>query len=125
MITITERAAAAIQDVLKSQGERGHEGVRITAEAACACSSRYSVSVEQVAAAADLVLELKGFKVFIDPPSQRLLEGAIIDFVNSKETDAAFTVHTSPTGHHQHTEGSCGCSSEGCTCGTGGCSCQH
>ena len=83
MITLTERAAAAIKNLLKCQGERGYEGVRLTAEAACECSSRYGMSWEQVATPADLILERQGLKVFIDPTSQRLLEDAIIDFFDS------------------------------------------
>lgn len=83
MITITERAVAALKDYLKQEDKEDH-GFRVVAQQGC-CSLQYGFFLAEQAGKDDTVLDHEGLKLYIDPQSGSLLEGAKIDYVDGEE----------------------------------------
>ncbi len=84
MITITDSAKTKLISILEDEARQGH-GLRVTATRGMSpFAVDYGLSFVEPGAesAEDKVLEFEGFKVFIDPESAPLLDGAIVDYVS-------------------------------------------
>jgi len=79
-ITLTERAAARIREILSR--EPGKSALRIAVNGGGCSGFQYEFELADGAADDDLVIERAGVKALVDPVSQGFLEGAEIDFVD-------------------------------------------
>jgi iron-sulfur cluster assembly accessory protein len=79
-ITITERAAARIRDILAR--EPGKNALRIAVNGGGCSGFQYEFNLADAPAEDDLVIERGGVKALVDPVSQGFLEGSEIDFVD-------------------------------------------
>jgi iron-sulfur cluster assembly accessory protein len=79
-ITITERAAARIRDILAR--EPGKSALRIAVNGGGCSGFQYEFNLADAPAEDDLVIERGGVKALVDPVSQGFLEGSEIDFVD-------------------------------------------
>jgi iron-sulfur cluster assembly accessory protein len=79
-VTMTERAARRIGEILKS--EPAGSMLRVSVEGGGCSGFQYKFGFEQAKAADDLVLALNGATVLIDPMSVKYMAGAQIDYVD-------------------------------------------
>ena len=129
MLTLTDKATEKMKEALQQEGKPGY-GLRLVAQAgSCSCCGpAYGLFPEKETHSEDTVLSQGDVRIFIDPSSMALLEGATIDFIDHPEQGQGFTIKN-PNREAQE-KGECGCgsaeaSSEG-SCGCGGnCGCSH
>ncbi|RMD92741.1 MAG: iron-sulfur cluster assembly accessory protein [Calditrichaeota bacterium] len=84
MITVTEAAQERFRTILKEENREG-QGIRVTAHrGASPFSVEYSLAFVEPGEEhpADEIIEFEGFKIYVDPQSAPLVEGATIDFVH-------------------------------------------
>ena len=79
-VTLTERAARRIGEILKT--EPAGAMLRVSVEGGGCSGFQYKFDIEQARAADDLVLARDGATVLIDPVSVKYMAGAEIDFVD-------------------------------------------
>ncbi len=79
-VTITERAARRIGEILK--GEPAGSMLRVSVEGGGCSGFQYKFGFEQAKAVDDLVLARDGATVLIDPVSVKYMAGAEIDYVD-------------------------------------------
>jgi len=103
MLTVTDRAVAAI----KSVREDDTQGLRISVASGGCSGLKYNLGLESDAEKGDEVLEFGGVKVFVDPSSVMWLTGCVMDFVNAG-ADAGFIFENPNAG------GKCSCSGGSC-----------
>ena len=103
MLTVTERAVAAV----KSVREDDTQGLRISVASGGCSGLQYSLALENEAISGDEVLEFGGVRVFVDPASVMWLPGTVVDFVNAGN-DSGFIFENPNTG------GKCSCSGGSC-----------
>lgn len=103
MLTVTDRAAAAIRSVCTDE----FLGLRIMATSGGCSGIQYRMGLETEIEADDEVVELAGIKLLVDPASVMWLTGATMDYVESS-AGAGF-VFENPTAAK-----SCSCSSKSC-----------
>lgn len=77
MITITERAAAKIKEVLEQEGDNY---LRVFVQGGGCSGLQYGLKTEKETGNGDSIIEEHGANVLIDPISIRYLAGAEIDF---------------------------------------------
>jgi iron-sulfur cluster assembly accessory protein len=82
MLTLTDSSIKAVRRFLKNAPTLA-EGLRVTITGGGCSGFQYGLKLEEAAAAGDTVVESHGVKIFIDPASLPLIDGAIIDFVDS------------------------------------------
>lgn len=106
MITITENAQKKFLSVLEEENRQG-QGIRVAAKRGVSpFSVEYALAFVEPGQGhpADKIFEFEGFKVYIDPESAPLLEGAIVDFVHGlnesgfKITNPKTTAPPTPSG---------------------------
>ena len=79
-VTITERAARRIGQILKSEGDGAM--LRISVEGGGCSGFQYKFGVEKSRADDDMVITRNGVVVVVDPASVPFLEGSELDFVD-------------------------------------------
>ena len=79
-ITLTERAAARIRDILRD--EPGKSALRIAVAGGGCSGFQYEFELESATASDDHVIERDGAKVVIDAASIMYMLGSEIDFVD-------------------------------------------
>jgi iron-sulfur cluster insertion protein len=79
-VTLTDRAAARIRQVLSRQP--GKVALRVAVNGGGCSGFQYDFQLVETAADDDLVVEHDGVRALIDPVSLGFLEGAEIDFVD-------------------------------------------
>ena len=99
-VTITERAARRIGQILKSEGDGAM--LRISVEGGGCSGFQYRFDVERTRADDDLLIARDGAVVVVDPASVPFLAGSEVDFVDDL-IGASFRV-TNP-----NATASCGC----------------
>jgi iron-sulfur cluster assembly accessory protein len=99
-VTISERAARRIGQILKSEGDGAM--LRISVEGGGCSGFQYKFDVERTRAEDDLVLERDGAVVVVDPASVPFLAGSEVDFVDDL-IGASFRVA------NPNATASCGC----------------
>ena len=99
-ITITERAAARIRDIVLA--EPGKSALRISVEGGGCSGFQYEFALAAAANADDLVLSRDGATALIDPVSQVYMAGSEIDFVDQL-IGQSFKIH------NPQATASCGC----------------
>lgn len=99
-VTITERAARQIGQILKSEGDGAK--LRISVEGGGCSGFQYKFDVERDQAEDDLVIERDSAVVLVDPASAPFLAGSEVDFVDDL-IGASFRVN------NPNATASCGC----------------
>ena len=99
-ITVSERAARRIGDILK--GEPSGTMLRVSVEGGGCSGFQYKFDTDRTKAADDLVISRDGAVILIDPVSVNYMAGSEIDFVEEM-IGASFKV-TNP-----NATASCGC----------------
>jgi len=79
-VTISERAARRIGEILKSEGEGAM--LRISVEGGGCSGFQYKFDVERAQADDDMVIAREGAVVLVDPASVPFLAGSEVDFVD-------------------------------------------
>ena len=122
VITLTENAAATIQNLLVQKNVPNH-GLRVFVSGGGCSGMQYGMALEEEARPYDHVIETDGVKVFVDPTSLMYLQGATIDYEDSLmgggfRIDNPNAVSSCGCGHSFKTEGSAGAAQGGgCACG--------
>ena len=99
-VTLSDRAAKRIADILKSEPQPSALRVAVTGGG---CSGfQYNFALDEAQMVEDLVVEKNGAKVLIDPVSLDFLAGAEIDFTDDL-IGQAFKVN------NPNATASCGC----------------
>lgn len=105
MVTVSELASRKLSEVLAAQTEKVY-GLRVHAMAGCCSGPQYGMSLAGEAMPGDWEGEFGGVKFVVDPESAELLQGAIIDYVETPQ-GSGFTIQNPnavPT-----TGGGCAC----------------
>ncbi len=99
-VTISERAARRIGEILKSEG--GGAMLRISVEGGGCSGFQYKFDIEHARAEDDTVIERDSAVVLVDSASAPLLAGSEVDFVDDL-IGASFRVN------NPNATASCGC----------------
>jgi iron-sulfur cluster assembly accessory protein len=99
-ITVSERAARRIGDILKR--EPSGTMLRVSVEGGGCSGFQYKFDMDRTKAADDLVISRDGAVILIDPVSVNYMAGSEIDFVDDL-IGASFKVH------NPQAKASCGC----------------
>ena len=99
-VTISERAARRIGEILKTEGEGAM--LRISVEGGGCSGFQYKFDVDRDRAADDLVIERNGASVLVDSTSLELLKGSELDYVEEM-VGSSFKVK------NPNATSSCGC----------------
>ena len=99
-ITVSERAARRIGEILKAEGEGAK--LRISVEGGGCSGFQYKFDIDRAQAADDLVIRREGATVLIDQISVGYLAGSEIDFVDDL-IGASFRIN------NPQATASCGC----------------
>jgi iron-sulfur cluster assembly protein len=79
MITLTDLAANRLQAMLRQKGLPDH-GLRVFVQGGGCAGYQYGMAFEPTSREGDIVLEIKGVRIFVDPFSTPYLEGACIEY---------------------------------------------
>ena len=99
-ITLTERAAVRIRDILAR--EPGKTALRVAVNGGGCSGFQYEFVLAEVPSEDDLVIERGGVRALVDPVSQGFLAGSEIDFVDDL-MGQSFRIRT------PNATSSCGC----------------
>jgi len=127
MITLTERAATELKDLMSSQNKE-HAALRVWVAAGGCSGLSYGMALdENDPEADDKIFETDGVKLIIDSLSLGYMEGSSVDYVDDVlgggfKIENPNATSTCGCGSSFKTEGGGGCSSGGCGSGGGCCS---
>jgi iron-sulfur cluster assembly accessory protein len=82
MLTLTEKAQGKVKEILDAQPEP-YAGLRVQVVGGGCSGFQYHMGFEKQPNGGDEVLDLNGFKVFVDRGSSMYLDGTEIDFVEA------------------------------------------
>ena len=82
MLTVTDKAQGKVKEILESQPEP-FAGLRVQVVGGGCSGFQYHMGFEKQGNNSDEVLEMGGFKVFVDPGSSMYLDGTEIDWVEA------------------------------------------
>ena len=101
-LTLTERAADKVRDLMAQEPAGEAEVLRIAIQGGGCGGFEYALGFDRGATADDGEYEFYGVRVVVDPASARYLKGSTIDFVESLK-ESGFKVD------NPNASGSCGC----------------
>lgn len=104
-VTVSEVAAVEVKKFMDQEGvayDKG--GLRVSVQPGGCSGFRYGLLIEDQPAEDDLVLDMTGFQLFVDPFSAQYLNGITIDYVSSMQ-GSGFTFS------NPNSTGGCGCGS--------------
>ena len=104
MVTITERAAAKVRELLNAEGDPALTALRVAVEGGGCSGFQYALGFDSGPEDGDSVAELHGVRIVVDPYSLPYVDGADVDYVDGL-VDAGFRI-TNP-----NVEAACGCGS--------------
>ncbi len=102
LITLTERAAAKIRELMAGEPAGEAEVLRVAVQGGGCSGFQYGLGFDRGLQEGDHELELHGVPVVIDPFSAPYLKGAEVDYVDSIEA-AGFAIS------NPNATSSCGC----------------
>ena len=91
MLTLTEKAADKAKELFEEKGLDGQAALRVFVVGGGCSGYQYGMALARQADDEDLVMELEGVKIVVDPDSAIFLEGAQIDYVDDL-MKAGFTI---------------------------------
>src|SRR5205807_5666522 len=100
LLTVTERAATKIKELLAEEGDVSV--LRVAIQGGGCSGFQYGLGFDRGAVEGDHVFEAHGVQVVIDPFSAPYLQGAEVDFVDSIE-QSGFAIN------NPNAVSSCGC----------------
>ena len=101
MITLTEKATTKVNEVLSEQTEN-FVGIRLSVSGGGCSGFQYGMDLERESRRGDQIVEINGFKIFVDEQSLLYLEGTQIDYVENIQ-GAGFKFS------NPNVTGTCGC----------------
>ncbi len=107
MLTLTDKAQGKVREILGSQAE-SFEGIRVQVVGGGCSGFQYQMGFEKAPQSGDEIVELNGFKVFVDQGSSAYLNGTEIDYLESL-TGAGFKFN------NPNAKSTCGCGESFCT----------
>jgi len=123
MITLTDRAATELRDLINSQ-EKTSAALRVWVAGGGCSGLQYGMALDDNdPEAEDQIFEQAGIKVFIDPISLNYMDGASVDYVDDVlgggfKIENPNATSSCGCGSSFKTEGSAGASGGGCgSCG--------
>ena len=102
MITLTEKAIKEINKVMQDLPEATNTVLRVGVAGGGCSGFQYSMDLERENRQGDQIVEINGFKVFVDEQSLLYLEGTQIDYVENIQ-GAGFKFN------NPNVTGTCGC----------------
>lgn len=103
-ITVTPTAVAEVRKYMEENGALSEAGLRIGVLPGGCSGFQYGLNIEDEAAEDDLVLDVNGLRLFVDPFSMQYLSGIEIDYVTTFQ-GSGFTFN------NPNASGGCGCGS--------------
>ncbi len=79
---VTPRAARQVAEIAAREGRAG-AGFRVSVSAGGCSGFQYGFGLEDAAQPDDLVVEVEGVRIFVDPVSLDLLQGAELDWAEA------------------------------------------
>lgn len=101
MLKITDKAQGKVKEILDSQQEP-YAGLRVQIVGGGCSGFQYQMGFEKQANGGDEILDLQGFKVFVDKGSMIYLDGTEIDYIETL-TGSGFKFH------NPNVKSTCGC----------------
>lgn len=101
MITLTDRAASKVGELIASEGEEGL-ALRVAVRPGGCSGFSYEMFFDTDRATDDVTADYDGIDVVVDPSSAQLLEGATLDYKDGLQ-DAGFSID------NPNAERTCGC----------------
>ncbi|MCB1755028.1 MAG: iron-sulfur cluster assembly accessory protein [Gammaproteobacteria bacterium] len=101
MLLLTDSARRAIGEFIKN-ADKPVAGLRVSVLSGGCSGMQYGMSLEASANSEDSVLSFGELKVFVDPESEKLLDGATVDFLETMEESGFRFINPNATA-------SCGC----------------
>lgn len=103
MMTLTPKAVDKVKEVIaQKQGTDPITGIRIAVVGGGCSGFQYAMNLEREERESDNVIEVDGFKVYVDEQSILYLEGTEIDYIETAE-GAGFKFN------NPNVTGTCGC----------------
>lgn len=81
-ISVTPVAEAKVMEILKAEDKVGY-GLRVAVTAGGCSGHSYGLYFEEAPTAEDKIFDAGGFQVFVDPQSLPMLNGSVVNFVDS------------------------------------------
>ena len=103
-IAVTAVAASEVRRYMDEQGASEQAGLRVGVLPGGCSGFQYGLNIEDEPAEDDLVLEVAGLRLFVDPFSMQYLAGTEIDYVSTFQ-GSGFTFN------NPNASGGCGCGS--------------
>ena len=104
-LTVTPGAVTEVKRFMDAEGVAAEVGgLRVSVQPGGCSGFKYGLLIEDQSADDDYVLDMEGFKVFVDPFSAQYLNGTIIDYVSTFQ-GSGFTFK------NPNSTGGCGCGS--------------
>lgn len=103
-ITLTPKAAAKVQALMKDPAQAGATGLRVKVVGGGCSGLSYQLGLDRAAAASDKVFHSEGISIFLDPKSALFVTGTQIDYEESV-MGGGFAFK------NPNAKGSCGCGS--------------
>ena len=104
MVTITERAAAKVRELLDAEADPALTALRVAVEGGGCSGFQYTLGFDAGPEDGDMLVELYGVRIVVDPFSLPYLEGAGVDYVDGL-SGAGFQIS------NPNVEAACGCGS--------------
>jgi iron-sulfur cluster assembly accessory protein len=103
-ISVTNTAVTEVRKYMEENGATGDAGLRVGVLPGGCSGFQYGLNIEDEPAEDDLVVEVNGLKLFVDPFSMQYLGGVEIDYVTTFQ-GSGFTFN------NPNASGGCGCGS--------------
>jgi iron-sulfur cluster assembly protein len=105
-LTLTPPALAKVREFVAAEKDLPAEtiGLRIGVMPGGCSGFKYEMSIDESQAEDDLVLDMEGVRVFVDPFSAQYLNGVVVDYVSTMQSQGFAFQNPNSTG--------------GCGCGT-------
>ncbi|HEV8360805.1 MAG TPA: iron-sulfur cluster assembly accessory protein [Candidatus Thermoplasmatota archaeon] len=81
-LQVTETAAKMLKQAADQQGKADH-GLKVDVFPGGCAGFMYELSFQKEPVNGDMVVEVNGVKLFIDPANEPILEGIVIDYIDS------------------------------------------
>lgn len=103
MVTLTETAVVKVRELLTEENKAGY-GLRVFVSGGGCHGYQYGMAFEEKANEDDMVIETSGVQVFLDPASAPILNGTVVDYVDSLQ-GSGFSIK------NPQAKSTCGCGS--------------
>jgi len=119
---ISDAAVEKIKGICEKENKPGH-GLRVQAEGGGCGGPQVRLALDEKADEKDVVIEMNGIKIFIDPQTAEFVNNSSLDYIDSPMGGGFKLNNPNAPEKKEGGGGGCGCGSGGgsCGCGAGGC----